>query len=70
MFSGPHEEEEGTQHGSHQVRGEVQDRQEQMVLPEAEILNPNVVLKLLSVIIKELSVTIYCFQIKSLGKND
>ena len=35
IHSGPHEEEEGPQHGEIQVRREVQDRQEQMVLPEA-----------------------------------
>ena len=37
--SGSHEEKEGSQHGPHQVRGEIQVRQEQMVLPEAEVLD-------------------------------
>ena len=34
-YSGSHEEEEGKTHGPHQVRGEIQVGQEQMVLPEA-----------------------------------
>ena len=38
-FPGSHEEEESQKHGPHQVRGEVQERQEQVVLPEAEVLN-------------------------------
>merc|ERR1712106_154384 len=36
---GSHEEKEGSQHGPHQVRGEVQVRQEQVVFPEAEVLD-------------------------------
>merc|ERR1711884_913364 len=36
---GSYEEEEGQEHGPHQVRGKIQIRQEQMVLPEAEVLN-------------------------------
>merc|ERR1712007_301827 len=44
---GSDEEEEGAHDGEDQVRGEVQERQEQMVLPEAEILICTLVLKLL-----------------------
>ena len=39
FFPGSHEEKEGSQHGPHQVRGEVQVWQEQVVLPEAEVLD-------------------------------
>merc|ERR1712226_1426224 len=35
---GPHEEEKGKEHGEDQVRGALQERQEQVVLPEAEVL--------------------------------
>ena len=37
--SGSYEEEEGQEHGPHQVRGKIQIGQKQMVLPEAEVLN-------------------------------
>ena len=39
FFSGPHEEKEGASNGQTQVRREIQNWQEQMVLPEAQILN-------------------------------
>merc|ERR1712226_1742049 len=35
---GPHEEEKAKEHGEDQVRGALQERQEQVVLPEAEVL--------------------------------
>ena len=37
--SGPHEEEESTHDGQNQVRGKVQERQKQVVLSKAEILD-------------------------------
>ncbi len=39
IVAGSPKEKEGPLHGEAEVRGEVQDRQEQMVLPEAEVLN-------------------------------
>ena len=39
LFAGPQEEEDRQEHGQDQVRGEIQERQVQMVLPEAQILS-------------------------------
>ena len=71
LILGPHEEKEGPYDGEDQVRREIQDRQEQMVLPEAQILSHNLYSRPAPYATpgwtNGLSNPIYCFQIISLG---
>merc|ERR1712080_798517 len=53
---GPHEEEKGNEHGEDQVRGALQERQEQVVLPEAEVLETSILKTVILTLVHILSV--------------
>merc|ERR1712080_66038 len=63
---GPHEEEKGKEHGEDQVRGALQERQEQVVLPEAEVLETSILKTVVLTLVHILSVCLVALFIPGL----